>query len=165
MMRSILLSLFFCVAAAAATPVAPADEITHASVIEQMNVYRAESGLPPLRANERLNEAARDRMRHMEEEAYWDHTSPDGMKPFVWLRVRAYDYQMAGENLASGFETTGLLVSSWMESPGHRANILSDSYEECGIAIIDGSTKGPASGRSVVVLFAKPRHTAVMTKR
>jgi uncharacterized protein YkwD len=100
----------------------------------------------------------------MEEEAYWDHTAPDGMTPFVWLRVRAYDYEAAGENLASGFETPRLLVSSWMESPGHRANILSERFEECGIAIIDGSTTGPANGKSVVVLFARPRQALVVGK-
>jgi uncharacterized protein YkwD len=52
-----------------------------------------------------------------------------------------------------------------MESPGHRANILSTMYEECGIAIIDGSTKGPANGKSVVVLFARPRQAVIVSKR
>jgi uncharacterized protein YkwD len=164
MIRPLLFSLVLCIA----SPALAGDfsnEITTANVLALMNEYRAEAGLGPLRAHARLDEAATDRMRHMEEEAYWDHTSPNGISPFVWLRVRAYDYQAAGENLASGFETARLLVSSWMESPGHRANILSTMYEECGIAIIDGSTKGPANGKSVVVLFARPRQAVIVSKR
>ena len=100
-----------------------------------------------------LDEAAADRMRHMEEESFWSHESPDGLSPFHWLDQRQYRYRTAGENLASGFETARLLVQSWMESRGHRANILSADYEDCGIAIIDGSTLGPAPGKSIVVLF------------
>jgi uncharacterized protein YkwD len=51
--------------------------------------------------------------------------------------------------------TARLLVQSWMESHGHRANILSTDYEDCGIAIIDGSTLGPATGKSIVVMFGR----------
>jgi uncharacterized protein YkwD len=122
-----------------------------------MNEYRAAAGLPPLRSDERLMQAAADRMRHMEEESYWSHRAPDGMTPFVWLRLRSYEFRAAGENLANGFDTTPVLVESWMESPGHRANIVSQAYEDCGIAVIDGSTTGPASGKSIVVLFATTR--------
>ncbi|HYH06884.1 MAG TPA: CAP domain-containing protein [Thermoanaerobaculia bacterium] len=133
----------------------PSNEITTENVIAQMNAHRAEHGLPPLQADERLMKAAADRMKHMEDEAYWSHTSPDGVTPFVWVRLRNYDFKAAGENLATGFETARLLVTSWMESPGHRANILSAMYEDCGIAIIDGAVDGPSSGKSIVVLFAK----------
>jgi uncharacterized protein YkwD len=132
-----------------------AGEITTASVLSAMNAYRAQSGLPPLSEDARLDEAAGDRMKDMEELGYWSHNSPDGRTPFMWLRLRRYDYRAAGENLAAGFETTELLVQSWMESEGHRANIMSSTFADCGIAIIDGSTKGPATGRSVVVLFGK----------
>jgi uncharacterized protein YkwD len=128
-------------------------EITAENVLALMNVYRAEAGLPPLRADERLARAARDRMRHMEDVGYWSHEAPDGMSPFVWVTARDYDYSHAAENLAAGFETVGVLVSSWMESQGHRENILSSDLEDCGVAIIDGSTTGRATGKSIVVLF------------
>ena len=52
-----------------------------------------------------------------------------------------------------------VFVSSWMESKGHRDNILSHDYTECGIAIIDGSTTRRSVGRSIVVLFGKPRES------
>jgi uncharacterized protein YkwD len=71
---------------------------------------------------------------------------------------------MAAENLANGFETARLLVESWMESPGHRANILGPSYSDCGIAIIEGSTKGPARGKSIVVLFGRRLAETVAAK-
>jgi uncharacterized protein YkwD len=132
-----------------------AGEITNASVLAAMNAYRAQEGLGPLSEDARLDEAAADRMKDMEELGYWSHTAPDGRSPFMWLRLRRYDYRAAGENLAAGFETTELLVQSWMESEGHRANIMSSTFADCGIAIIDGSTKGPATGRSVVVMFGK----------
>jgi len=135
----------------------PSNEITVANVLVLMNQYRASEGLAPLHGDERLELAANDRMRHMEEEAYWSHNSPEGLRPFYWLERREYPYRSAGENLAYGFETARLLVQSWMESRGHRANILSPDYEDCGIAIIDGSTTGPATGKSIVVMFGKKR--------
>lgn len=131
-----------------------AGEITIERVIEVMNRYRADDGLPALREERRLSQAARDRMKDMIDTSYWAHESPDGMSPFVWLRARAYDYQYAAENLAAGYETVELLVAGWMESPGHRKNIMSANFEHCGVAIIDGATTGRASGKSVVVLFA-----------
>lgn len=141
------------------------NEITAENVIRLMNVERAAFGLAPLSADPRLIQAADDRMRHMEDEGFWAHQSPDGVNPFTWLRVRAYDFERAGENLAAGFETARLLVDSWMESPGHRANILSPDFADCGIAIIDGSPTGPAVGKSVVVLFGKKRATFASTAR
>ncbi len=139
-----------------ATPLLAAD-ITPDSVLAEMNAYRAKENRAPLRFNDRLMLAAGDRMRDMEELEYWSHDAPDGRSPFFWLTRRAYDFRFAGENLATGFETVELLVEGWMESPGHRANILSPDYDDVGIAVIDGSTTHPATGKSVVVLFGRMR--------
>ena len=132
-----------------------ASDITPKAVLAAMNDYRAKQGLAPLHEDARLDSAATDRMHDMEDLGYWSHESPDGRSPFLWLKPRGYSYRFAGENLAAGFETCELLVSSWMESEGHRANILSKDYDDCGIAIIDGSTKGRAAGKSVVVMFGR----------
>ena len=131
-----------------------ANDITATNVVALMNEYRAESGLPPLRLDPSLTAAAETRMREMAEGEWWSHEAPDGTSPFVHIPVD-YDYAFAAENLAAGFDTVGLLVSSWMESPGHRKNILGINYADCGIAILEGSTKGPAMGKSVVVLFGR----------
>lgn len=148
-MRALLLILLLAVPAWADD-----NEITNANVLALMNEYRAERGLAPLREDARLTKAAEDRMRHMEELGYWSHESPDGLLPFAWLADHDYAYATAGENLANGFETARLLVQAWMESPGHRENILAEKYQDVGVAIIEGATTGPAQGRSVVVLFA-----------
>ncbi|MDP9191666.1 MAG: CAP domain-containing protein [Acidobacteriota bacterium] len=151
--------------ALAASAVEPSNEITAANVLRLMNDYRASEGLAPLHSDERLDLAAADRMQHMEEESFWSHQSPKGESPFDWLDRRDYHYRAAGENLAYGFETARLLVQSWMESTGHRANILSRAYEDIGIAIIEGSTRGPASGKSIVVMFGSQRATQQVANR
>jgi uncharacterized protein YkwD len=153
------LTLFLLVA----TP-ALASDITRASVVAAMNEYRAEHHLPPLREDLRLDAAANDRMRDMEDQGYWAHESPNGRSPFTWLAPHGYDFHYAGENLASGFETTELLVAGWMESPGHRDNILSPHFEDCGIAIIDGMTMRRGTGKSIVVMFGATRATSVATR-
>lgn len=154
--------ILFALLVVAALPLAAA-EITRDNVLAQMNAYRADRGLPPLRFETRMQKAADDRMRDMEEQEYWAHESPDGRSPFTWLRAESYDFEFAGENLAAGFETNEVLVQSWMESPGHRENIMSPLYADCGIAIIDGSTKGRAAGKSVVVMFGRT-HGAEVTQ-
>jgi len=131
-------------------------DITRDSVIAQMNRARHEAGLGPLHEDFRLDGAAEDRIKDMLDLGYWAHVSPDGRAPFVWLKPHGYNFSNAGENLAAGFETAEVLMDSWMESPGHRDNILSPLYSDCGVAIIDGSTKGRATGKSIVVLFGRP---------
>ncbi|HET7710598.1 MAG TPA: CAP domain-containing protein [Thermoanaerobaculia bacterium] len=148
---------------AAAASLASASEITPQSVLEQLNVRRVGAGLGPLRIDDRLAQAAEDRIRDMEEQGYWAHVGPDGRPPFQWLKPRGYEFAFAGENLAAGFETAEVMVESWMESKGHRANILSPLYQDCGIAFIEGSTTGRSVGRSVVVLFARPMVMSVAT--
>ena len=152
-MKSLLVALFLVPAIAFAAD-DPRD-ITVANVIAQMNVARAERGLPPLVEEARLTKSAQDRMRDMEDLAYWGHVAPDGRSPFYWLRVNGYPHSYAAENLASGFETVQVLLEGWMESPGHRDNIISPLYNECGVAIIDGGTAGRSDGKSVVVLFGR----------
>lgn len=132
-------------------------EITPESVLAHMNFYRGLNGTAPLRIEPRLAKAAEDRIRDMEERQYWAHLSPTGASPFMWLTLRGYSFSAAGENLASGFDTAEVLVSTWMESAGHRRNIISPDFQDVGIAIIDGATTRRSSGRSVVVIFARQR--------
>lgn len=150
MKKLFLLVLLFAFRAFAADD----NEITADHVVALMNEYRVEANLPPLHVEPSLMRAAEARMRDMEDGGWWSHESPEGTSPFAWIPID-YDYVFAAENLAAGFETARLLVQSWMESPGHRANIMGAQYADCGIAIIEGSTKGPAAGKSVVVLFGR----------
>ena len=159
-MKRLLLAALFAFRAFASD----ANEITAANVTALMNEYRADAGLPPLRIDPSLTRAAEARMRDMAEGEWWSHESPDGTPPFAHIPVD-YDYSFAAENLAAGFDTAGLLVLSWMESPGHRANILGVNYADCGIAILEGSTTGPAMGKSIVVLFARRKVQMVSVKQ
>ena len=163
-MRKILIAVALTALAVTSIRAAePDNEITTENVLALMNAYRAEAGLPALHEDATLDAVAGDRMHDMEDGGWWSHESPEGRSPFAWLSTRAYDYDYAGENLACGFETARLLVSSWMESPGHRENIMGVQYHDVGIAIIDGSTKGRASGKSIVVMFGRRRGDAVLT--
>jgi uncharacterized protein YkwD len=147
--------LLASVAAPAGPPPHPKTPITAESVLAEMNRVRTEAGLGPFRADFRLRLAAEDRMSDMIELAYWSHESPDGQSPFVFVPLRGYRHAKLGENLASGFETAEVLVASWMESKGHRENLLEPDFVDVGIAIIDGSTIRRSAGRSVVVIFGR----------
>ncbi len=149
-------ALLLGILAVGASPADPApDSISRESVVREINRYREEWGLPPLEPDDRLDAAAEDRIADMEAVGYWGHHCPEGHSPFVTLASHLYEHKIAGENLAAGYETTSVLVQSWMESPGHRANILSSDFSDIGVALIDGGTTRRMNGRSVVVLFAR----------
>jgi len=164
MLRRLLIVAVFALPLFAQRIPSTRTDITRDSVVAEMNRVRREAGLGPLREDVRLDGAADDRMKDMEDLGYWAHVAPDGRKPFTWYEGRGYKYSNAGENLACGFETAEVLIDSWMESPGHRDNILSPLYQDCGIAIIDGSTKGRAAGKSIVVVFGRPMVELVEVK-
>lgn len=155
MKQVLLLTLLLCGSASALTN--DVSEITPENVTATMNAHRAAAGLPPLVLNEKLTRAAESRMQDMIEGQWWDHASPEGTSPFVWLAAADYDYLYAAENLAAGFDTTPVLLEAWLESPGHRANVMGARYSDCGVAIIEGTTRGKALGRSVVVLFGRQK--------
>lgn len=131
------------------------DAITRLTVAEQINRHRIEHGLWPLRSDDRLHLAAEDRITDMEILGYWTHESPEGTSPFVWLAKRDYRHVAAAENLAAGYETASVLVQAWMESPGHRDNILSPEFSAIGIAWMEGGPTERLSGKSIVVLFGR----------
>lgn len=140
------------------------NEITAENVTALMNAWRAEAGVGPLRLDAKLTRAAEARMQDMIDGEWWSHASPEGTPPFVAITASGYNYVAAAENLAAGFETARLLVESWMESPGHRANIVNPLYADCGIAIIEGRTDRRGSGKSIVVLFGRPAVEQVTKK-
>ena len=151
-MKRLLLAFLFSVRVFAASP---DNEITAENVTALMNAYRADAGMGPLRLDLKLTKAAESRMQDMADGGWWGHESPEGTAPFVWITASNYNYVVAAENLAAGFETARLLVQSWLESPGHRANILNPMYADCGIAVIEGRTDRRGAGKSIVVMFGR----------
>jgi len=154
----------FLLALALALPCAASD-VTAEKLVAEMNRYRAAEGLGPLFIDPRLTAAAGDRMRDMEESGVWQHRPPGGGSPFDAVRRHGFDFSLAGENLATGFETSEVLVESWMLSPGHRENVMSPSLTSVGIAIIDGHVARRAEGKSVVAVFAREMVKPVAKKK
>ncbi len=100
------------------------------------NKHRAKEGLEPLIANSTLSSVAQEKVSDMFDGDYFDHVSPQGIGPADLAKEFNYDYIMVGENLAKGnFHTNKKLVQAWMDSPGHRANIMKPGYRELGVAV------------------------------
>ncbi len=125
------------------------------AVIHAMNRERAVYGLEPLRINSRLSLAAGDRINDLFAKHYFDHISPDGTEPWTWVEKRGYDYREIGENLAVGYPSASAVVSGWMHSPGHRANVLGRDFDEVGVAIAAGSPTRGYHGPTVVALYGE----------
>jgi uncharacterized protein YkwD len=140
---------------AARNPSAITAGVSREGILDAMNRERERRGLPRLRLDARLNAAASDRIRDMFNKHYFDHVSPDGMQPFVWVNYRSYRYSTVGENLAEGYRSAAAVVNGWMNSPGHRRNLLGQSFQDAGIAIVRGSPSGRTNSFTVVALYAR----------
>ncbi|MGV9632530.1 CAP domain-containing protein, partial [Streptomyces sp. NPDC003487] len=87
----------------------------------------------------RLRDAAQAHSDDMAARDYFDHVSPDGTDPGKRITAAGYRWSTYGENIAKGQQTADSVMTSWMNSPGHRANILNCSFKNIGIGIHDGS--------------------------
>jgi hypothetical protein len=132
-------------------------DITPTALFELTNRRREEVGLSPLVLNDELVAASQMKAQDMFQKDYWAHNSPEGTTPWVWVKGSGYDYLYAGENLARGFTTSDAVVQAWMDSPGHRENLLSSNYEDIGFAIQDGTLTGDNT-ILVVQMFGKEKH-------
>jgi uncharacterized protein YkwD len=107
-------------------------------VYEQINQRRQEAGLNPLRPNGPLAEVARQYSQRMAEEDFFGHVSPTGDSPAQRVSGANIPYWIVGENLFTSTNAPApapLSVQSWMDSPGHRANILRSSFTETGVGV------------------------------
>lgn len=117
--------------------------LTTGGVVEFTNQHREQHGLTPLHANAKLAKAAEAKIDDMFARQYFEHESPDGKSPADIIRAQSYEYIVVGENLALGnFKDDATLVQAWMDSPGHRANILNDKFLEIGVAVRKGQFEG-----------------------
>lgn len=104
-------------------------------VIRLTNIERAKAGLPALKANWQLSRVARYKSQDMINKNYFSHQSPTYGSPFKMMESFGLRFMAAGENIAYGQRTPQEVVRMWMNSPGHRANILSPSYTEIGVGV------------------------------
>lgn len=105
-------------------------------VVRLVNAERASYGLPALSIRADLCQYARIKSQDMHDSGYFSHTSPNYGSPFDMMKSFDITYSHAGENIAMGYSTPEAVVSAWMNSEGHRANILSASYTELGVGYV-----------------------------
>lgn len=109
-------------------------------VIRLVNVKRAENGLKPLTYDWELSRVARYKSQDMKDNRYFSHTSPTYGSPFQMMKSFGISYRTAGENIARGYATPEAVVNGWMNSSGHRANILNASFTRIGVGYVaDGN--------------------------
>lgn len=127
---------------------------TAALVVELTNVERVRAGLPPLRADARLMEAAALHAGQIAAAGRLEHTLAGAPYPTLQDRLAAagYTWSAAGENLAFGQRSAAATLEMWMQSPPHRANILNPSFTEIGV----GHATGPDGRPYDVQVFARP---------
>ena len=107
-----------------------------AEVVRLVNVERAKYGLKPLTENWELSRVARYKSQDMVDRGYFSHTSPTYGSPFDMMRAFGLSYRTAGENIAYGQRTPQEVVTAWMNSQGHRANILNASFTQIGVGYV-----------------------------
>jgi uncharacterized protein YkwD len=114
-----------------------AETTAEQAIVNAVNTVRQMNGLAPLTVNTKLVEAARIHASDMARLDQMAHTLPGAALPTLEDRANyvGYNYSILGENIAYGYSDTGSVMNAWMNSPGHRANILSAGYQEIGIGI------------------------------
>lgn len=105
-------------------------------VIRLVNEIRVKNGLRELKYNWELCRVARYKSQDMKDNRYFSHTSPVYGSPFQMMKSFGITYRTAGENIAKGQTTPQMVVDAWMNSSGHRANILNASYTEIGVGYV-----------------------------
>lgn len=119
-----------------------ATSISQQEVIRLTNVERSKAGVGQVTENAKLNQSAMAKAQNMFAENYWAHYAPSGKSPWYWYDQVGYVYAIAGENLARDFDTSQGVINGWMNSKSHRDNMLSGSYKDIGIAVLNGVLDG-----------------------
>ena len=108
-------------------------------VLDLVNAERAKKGLSKLTWSDELANVARAHSKDMLNRKFFSHTNPDGQSPFDRMRAAGIRYSSAGENIAAGQRTPQEVVNAWMNSEGHRANILNASFTKLGVGYVTGN--------------------------
>ncbi|UHA72700.1 CAP domain-containing protein [Paenibacillus sp. 481] len=107
-------------------------------VINLVNQERSKAGLQPLKADSQLNDVAMVKAKDMHSKNYFSHTSPTYGSPFDMMKQFGVKYNTAGENIAKGQQSPAQVMKDWMNSPGHRENIMKGQYSSIGVAYYNG---------------------------
>ena len=104
-----------------------------AEVVRLVNIEREKAGLKPFTISNKLSDVAREKSKDMAVNNYFSHTSPTYGSPFDMMKQFGISYRTAGENIAKGYLSAASVVNGWMNSPGHRANILNANFGTIGV--------------------------------
>jgi uncharacterized YkwD family protein len=121
---------------ATTTQTASALSVYEQKVVDLTNQERAKNGLPALKVDLTLSKMAREKSRDMSANGYFSHTSPTYGSPFDMMKKYGISYRYAGENIAMGQRTPEEVVKAWMNSEGHRKNILSPNFNYIGVGYV-----------------------------
>ena len=105
-------------------------------VVDLVNKIRRENGLSELKLNWELSRVARYKSQDMCDNKYFSNTSPTYGSPFTMIKNFGISYRTAGENIAKGYRTPQAVVNGWMNSKGHRENILNASFTQIGVGYV-----------------------------
>lgn len=126
-------------AGASASSGSTATQSSYASqVVSLVNQERAKAGLKPLKTDSKLTSVAVAKAKDMYANNYFDHNSPTYGSPFDMMKQFGVSYSYAGENIAKGQQNPQAVMNAWMNSSGHRANILNANYSSIGVAYYNG---------------------------
>ncbi len=126
-------------AAESQNPVASPSGSYEKQVIDLVNQERSKNGLQPLKENPELSNVAEAKAIDMRDNNYFSHTSPVYGSPFDMMKQFGIKYTSAGENIAAGQRTPQEVMNGWMNSEGHRANILNSNFTEIGVGYVTDS--------------------------
>lgn len=126
----------------AETPSSNTESSYELQVLDLVNEQRSNYGLAPLSYSTELEAVAYMHSKDMAQNNYFDHTNLSGQSPFDRIKAAGISYRSAAENIAAGQRTPQEVVNSWMNSSGHRANILNSSVTKMGVGIYSGGSYG-----------------------
>jgi uncharacterized protein YkwD len=132
-------------------------DISPQVLLAETNGDRVTDHESALQLNTKLATAAQAKANDMVTRNYWSHVTPTGQQPWAFIVAAGYQYEAAGENLAYGFGTSDQVMTAWMNSPEHRANILDADYQDVGFGVANSPDflgKGPET--IIVAEYGEP---------
>lgn len=134
-----------------------ATALTADGLLQQTNQQRSNNHQEPLYINSKLTQAAQAKANDMVARNYWSHNTPDGKQPWDFIKPTGYQFTGAAENLAAGYPDNAAVINGWMNSPGHRENILNANYREVGFGYANSPNyNGQGQQTVVVAMYGEP---------
>ena len=134
-----------------------ATDVSPQVLLAVTNGDRSDHREPALQLNKDLMAAAQAKANDMAKHDYWSHITPSGVQPWAFIMAAGYQYEAAGENLAYGFGSSDQVMTAWMNSPEHRANILDADYQDVGFGTANAPDyQGTGPETIVVAMYGEP---------